>query len=114
MQRDNPLMSGQTRSDSPTPPTFSSVFGKGKTNNTEDLEMNAGNDPPAKGTVSHTVSNYFGFKDNSQNTNKAPSIKDRKVPTKIEPKVFFSNERTFLSWLNMAVTLSTISLAVVA
>lgn len=38
----------------------------------------------------------------------------RKVPTKVEPKVFFSNERTFLSWLNMAVTLSTISLAVAA
>jgi hypothetical protein len=40
--------------------------------------------------------------------------KIRKVPTKIEPKVFFSNERTFLSWLNMAVTLATISLAVIA
>ncbi len=33
---------------------------------------------------------------------------------KIEPKVFFANERTFLSWMNMSVTLATISLAVVA
>jgi len=30
---------------------------------------------------------------------------------RIEPKTFFANERTFLSWLNMAVTLGTISSA---
>ncbi len=36
------------------------------------------------------------------------------MPVKIEPKVFFANERTFLAWLNMAVTLGTISLAIVA
>ena len=31
--------------------------------------------------------------------------KTRKVPTKVEPKVFFANERTFLAWLHMSVTL---------
>jgi hypothetical protein len=36
--------------------------------------------------------------------------KIKKVPTKIEPKVFFANERTFLAWLNMSVTLSSISI----
>lgn len=40
--------------------------------------------------------------------------KIRKVPTKVEPKVFFANERTFLAWLHMSVTLSSISLAIVA
>ena len=40
--------------------------------------------------------------------------KTRKVPTKVEPKVFFANERTFLAWLHMSVTLSTISMAIVA
>eukprot|EP01031_Cornospumella_fuschlensis_P026691 gene26691-32252_t len=40
--------------------------------------------------------------------------KPRKVPVKIEPKVFFANERTFLSWLQMAVTLATISIAILA
>lgn len=40
--------------------------------------------------------------------------KIRKVPTKVEPKVFFANERTFLAWLHMSVTLSTISVAIVA
>ncbi len=27
------------------------------------------------------------------------------LPTRIEPKVFFANERTFLSWLNFSVIL---------
>lgn len=30
------------------------------------------------------------------------------------PQVFFANERTFLAWLNMAVTLSSISIAILA
>ncbi len=30
---------------------------------------------------------------------------------RIEPKTFFANERTFLAWLHMAVTLGSISAA---
>lgn len=30
---------------------------------------------------------------------------------KIEPKTFFANERTFLSWLHMAVTIGSIACA---
>jgi uncharacterized membrane protein YidH (DUF202 family) len=33
---------------------------------------------------------------------------------KEEPKLFFANERTFMKWLEMAVILSTISIAVLA
>lgn len=44
----------------------------------------------------------------------APHMKPRKVPTKVEPKVFFSNERTFLAWLHMSVTLASISIAIIA
>jgi hypothetical protein len=33
---------------------------------------------------------------------------------KMEPKVYFANERTFISWLSMAVNLSSISIAVLA
>ena len=33
---------------------------------------------------------------------------------KMEPKVFFANERTFISWLSMAVNLSSISIGVLA
>jgi hypothetical protein len=43
-----------------------------------------------------------------------PREKPRKVPVKVEPKVFFANERTFLAWLHMAVTLASISMAIVA
>jgi uncharacterized membrane protein YidH (DUF202 family) len=38
----------------------------------------------------------------------------RKIPIKIEPKVFFANERTFLAWLHMSVTLAAIALGIVA
>ncbi|CAM9822857.1 unnamed protein product [Chrysoparadoxa australica] len=38
----------------------------------------------------------------------------RKVPVKVEPKVFFSNERTFIAWMHMAVTLATIAIAILA
>ena len=36
------------------------------------------------------------------------------IPVKVEPKVYFANERTFLSWMNMSVTLASISMAIVA
>jgi uncharacterized membrane protein YidH (DUF202 family) len=32
----------------------------------------------------------------------------------VEPKLFFANERTFIHWLNMAVTLSSLAAAVLA
>ena len=35
----------------------------------------------------------------------------RKVPVRVEPKTYFANERTFLSWVNMSVTLGSISSA---
>lgn len=38
----------------------------------------------------------------------------RKVPVRVEPKVFFANERTYLAWLHMAIMLATISVAIVA
>mmetsp|Transcript_21150 Transcript_21150/g.46976 ORF Transcript_21150/g.46976 Transcript_21150/m.46976 type:complete len:185 (+) Transcript_21150:157-711(+) len=43
-----------------------------------------------------------------------PEGKPRKVPIKVEPKVFFANERTFLAWMHMSVTLASISVAIVA
>jgi Domain of unknown function (DUF202) len=35
----------------------------------------------------------------------------RAMPMKIEPKTFFANERTFLHWLHMAVTIGSIASA---
>lgn len=33
---------------------------------------------------------------------------------RIEPKTFFANERTFISWLHMSITLSSIAVAMIA
>ena len=38
----------------------------------------------------------------------------RVVPIKVEPKVYFANERTFLDWMHMSVLLATISTAIIA
>mmetsp|Transcript_3665 Transcript_3665/g.4950 ORF Transcript_3665/g.4950 Transcript_3665/m.4950 type:complete len:239 (-) Transcript_3665:302-1018(-) len=38
----------------------------------------------------------------------------RKAPIKVEPKVFFSNERTFLAWLHVSVILAGASVAIAA
>ena len=40
--------------------------------------------------------------------------KQRKIPIKVEPKVFFANERTFLAWMHMSVQLASIAVAIVA
>ncbi|KAG0061758.1 GTPase regulator Nrf1, partial [Podila epicladia] len=32
------------------------------------------------------------------------------LPVRVEPKVFFANERTFLSWLNFTVLLGSLSI----
>lgn len=114
MQRDQPLI-GQSKNNATI--FSSSLFGFGQSPPREshvrgDLEMN--NEVPAeKAPAPSTISQFF---DTGSRTSvaKDPAAKERKIPTKVEPKVFFSNERTFLSWLNMAVTLSTISLAVIA
>jgi len=42
------------------------------------------------------------------------NAKIRKVPMKIEPKVFFANERTFLSWMHSATFLSAASMGIIA
>lgn len=40
--------------------------------------------------------------------------KARKVPIKVDPKVFFANERTFLAWLHMALILGSIGLGLIS
>ena len=42
------------------------------------------------------------------NKKKKDGMKPRKIPMRIEPKTYFANERTFLSWLHMAVTLGSV------
>lgn len=56
----------------------------------------------------------FGGRRGYQNIDNQAQAKPRKVPVKIEPKVFFANERTFLAWLHMSITLASISIAIIA
>lgn len=50
----------------------------------------------------------------SSKSNSGSGTKLRKVPIKVEPKVFFANERTFLAWLHMAITLAGVAVAITA
>ena len=43
-----------------------------------------------------------------------PMIKPRKAPIKVEPKVFFANERTFLAWMHVSIILAGASIAILA
>ena len=45
--------------------------------------------------------------------NQAP-LKQRKAPIKVEPKVFFANERTFLAWMHISIILAGASIAILA
>lgn len=45
---------------------------------------------------------------------KKPDLKLRKVPIKVEPKVYFANERTFLSWLHTSTILAAASVSIMA
>ncbi|KAG0252814.1 vacuolar transporter chaperone [Mortierella polycephala] len=47
----------------------------------------------------------FGFKEK-----RVPAAKRAMAPVRMEPKVFFANERTFLNWLQFTVLLGSISL----
>jgi hypothetical protein len=42
------------------------------------------------------------------------NFKIRKCPLKIEPKVFFANERTFLSWMHTSTFLSAAAMGIIA
>jgi uncharacterized membrane protein YidH (DUF202 family) len=41
-------------------------------------------------------------------------VKPRKAPIKVEPKVFFANERTFLAWMHISIILAGASIAILA
>ncbi|KAG7368950.1 DUF202 domain containing protein [Nitzschia inconspicua] len=41
-------------------------------------------------------------------------VKPRSAPIKVEPKVFFANERTFLAWMHISIILAGASIAILA
>ena len=58
-------------------------------------------------------SNAFAATSSSANVIDS-SILPRSAPVKVDPKVFFANERTFLAWLHVSVLLAGASVAIVA
>jgi uncharacterized membrane protein YidH (DUF202 family) len=60
-------------------------------------------------------SRLFGKSSKQQQQQQQHSlVKLRKAPVKIEPKVFFANERTFLAWMHLSVILAGASIAILA
>lgn len=57
------------------------------------------------------LAKLFG-KRNKRIRSPSQSIKSNKAAIKVEPKVFFSNERTFLAWLHTSVLLAGASIAI--
>lgn len=63
------------------------------------------------------LSNLFGGGEETRRQKRAEAgnlIKPRKAPVKVEPKVFFANERTFLAWMHLSVMLAGASIAILA
>lgn len=59
-------------------------------------------------------SNAFAATSSSATNVIDAAILPRSAPVKIDPKVFFANERTFLAWLHVSVLLAGASVAIVA
>ena len=78
-------------------------------------EQNPGSGSWTEGPLGNFIKGLFGRRSdhNYQLLGERKPI-PRKVPIKVEPKVFFANERTFLAWLHMSITLASISIAIVA
>lgn len=55
-----------------------------------------------------------GKNENYGSQKKKTDLKLRKMPIKVEPKVYFANERTFLAWLHTSVILAAASVSIVA
>lgn len=63
---------------------------------------------PASSTKKSFLDWYFNSRASGP---KPPTALARTTPMRIEPKTFFANERTFLSWLHMAITIGSIAAA---
>lgn len=83
-----------------------------KTVSFEDTSGGYGAIPTEKTSLLEKIGNVFSNTDSDENEyyqKNKEAYKVRKTPMKIEPKVFFANERTFLSWIHMSITLGSIS-----
>ena len=84
---------------------FSSVFSRNNTNSTTTT---------TNGLSERKRVVISGIPAGIGNTGPGTQVKQRKVPIKVDPKVYFANERTFLAWLHISVILSSASIAIMA
>ena len=91
------------------------MYNKPKTTVIGSSNVNSDSNSWSEGSVGAWIKGIFGRRsDHNYQLMSERKPLPRKVPIKVEPKVFFANERTFLAWLHMSITLASISVAIVA
>ncbi len=65
---------------------------------------------PLLQTAPGLSSKHYSFRKSWLFANVGDTGKRIALPTRVEPKVFFANERTFLSWLNFTVILGALAI----
>ena len=91
------------------------MYNKPKTTVIGSSNVNSDSNSWSEGPVGAWIKGIFGRRsDHNYQLMSERKPLPRKVPIKVEPKVFFANERTFLAWLHMSITLASISVAIVA
>lgn len=65
--------------------------------------------PSTKGTTHRWIEKMWG--DGRRSTDDGSTYKRQRVKVRVEPKVFFANERTFISWLQFCALLLTVALS---
>jgi len=91
------------------------MYNKPKTTVIGSSSVNSDSNSWSEGPVGAWIKGIFGRRsDHNYQLMSERKPLPRKVPIKVEPKVFFANERTFLAWLHMSITLASISVAIVA
>ena len=90
---------------------FSSVFSRNNTNSTTTTTTTT---TTTNGLSERKRVVISGIPAGIGNTGPGTQVKQRKVPIKVDPKVYFANERTFLAWLHISVILSSASIAIMA
>ena len=82
------------------------------TSNMDEIRDKTVSTPAGAGRKLYTTPKFIEWWFSKPPMKKRPNIPGR-VEQKLEPKTLFANERTFLSWLNMALTMGSIATAMI-
>jgi uncharacterized membrane protein YidH (DUF202 family) len=78
----------------------------------EETQPLLGNSNQKKSSKSILTKIFKGFNSNNNSNNISGPASNKRIvlPVRVEPKVFFANERTFLSWLHFCIVLGGLAL----